>query len=294
MDFATVSCPSKLYRVGRVRDVASFVDWRWLHGQGRYDDPRIAHERAEVENALRTASREDVERTFASTMEAKTGDGRPFRTLYAASRPAGAIVEIAQNWRANRTAIAEILQVIEDDPTVPSEPARMNVPPFYVGEVLVDDARPLVDVERSVQRFRSELLDSATMLGLEDVTRGGLLGRVRDFTQLAASTVYRDAGKYAGLYYGSVLGAQYENFALFESSREDPRGVFHTGQTRRLEVGDADLTKALAYLEMTLEPATDLPRGRSLRARDVGGREESPYRRTTTISTRCSRTVAGK
>ena len=143
---------------------------------------------------------------------------RRFRTLYFASRPAGAFGEVLARFRLDLVALAAL---------GPAAPARSTVPADWravrrLGAARLDPDASFVDIgdAQTLAVLRPILAATATAMGLPDVDISAIAGPSRALTQEAARHIYERHGqdgqpRYAGIRYTSRLDRTWDCWAVF-------------------------------------------------------------------------------
>ena len=193
---AAVHAPGgPVYRVGRSPD--PFAPPEWIYAQpdgtfgGRFDDP---------------AGRRGV-----------PPDQR-FRTLYFATKPAGAFGEVLARFRPDLAVLAALGP---STPTTGAVPADWRAVRRF-GVTVLDSQASFADIgdARTLKVLRGVLAPIATALGLPDIDLSAVTGPLRVLTQEAARHIYEQhdrAGqpRYAGVRYTSRLDRSWECWAIF-------------------------------------------------------------------------------
>ena len=222
-ELASVEPDGPLYRVAREPDPWAWPDWSYAGPDGtfgnRYDDPQAS-----------------------------------YRVLYASSQRVGAFVETLARFRPDLEVVAELEQIEGDD-----EP-QAGVPRAWLERRKIGEATlqgPFVDVgdARSLATLRAELAASAIHFGLDDIDAATIrLKAPRAFTQTVSRFVYElpdEHGSFAGIRYGSRLGDQFVNWAIFEPA-PDATSAFLSISRAPVEADDPDLRAALDVLGLSL------------------------------------------
>jgi hypothetical protein len=216
-DIEAVTPAGPVHRLARRPDVWAWPDWAYAGNDGsfgnRYDDPR--------------------------------GE---YRVLYASRERVGAFVETLARFRPDPALIAALAEVDDaDDGALPPG----TVPGEWLHDRAVGEATPAgyyaeVGASRSLAHLRERLL-------LDDLDASAIRRRVpRSTTQAVSRLIFECRGddggpQFAGVSYGSRLGDDIHNWAIFE-----PTEV--TGSSEPLDEDDPDLALALALLGLTLAP----------------------------------------
>ncbi len=222
-ELAPVEPDEPLYRVARRPDPWAWPDWSYTGPDGtfgnRYDDPEAS-----------------------------------YRVLYASSQRVGAFVETLARFRPDLEVLAELEQIEGDD-----EPPA-GVPWAWLGTRMVGEATVqgrFADVGdvRTLAALRTALAATAIHFGLDEIDGATIRLRApRAFTQAVSRFVYEqrdEQGSFAGIRYGSRLGDQFVNWAIFEPAPEAP-GPFRSISASSVEVDDPDLRSALDVLGLAL------------------------------------------
>lgn len=263
-----IASPPRLYRVAYIPDVAAYTDWEWQRGEGRWDDPRVAEiRRILAQSMAKNATEDEVQRRLVEL--AGGAKFECYRVIYTADTRTAAYVEVLQDFRKpistlSRAVLEQIQNVVQDDRDIPivGGPSTGIVPAdhiakLYVGEVDVD-ARSFVDVENieTVQWIRDRLIYAAAQLGIDDISRGEILGGRREFTQLVSKEIYDDPERLAGIYHNSAIGTPHANYAFFETPDAASavlRSQLRTRDSKKVEIDDPDLVTALQHLRIEVE-----------------------------------------
>jgi hypothetical protein len=222
-EFASVEPDVPLYRVAREPDPWAWPDWSYAAPDGtfgnRYDDPEAN-----------------------------------YRVLYASSQRTGAFVETLARFRPDLEVLAELEQIEGGDEPPPGVP-RTWLGTRMVGEATVQG--PFVDVgdARTLAMLRTALAATAIRFGLDDIDAATIRLRApRAFTQAVSRFVYEqrdEQGSSAGIRYGSRLGDQFVNWAIFEPAPDAPSAFLSTSSAP-VEANDPDLRAALDVLGVSL------------------------------------------
>lgn len=224
-DFATVRPEGPLYRVARSPQPWAWPSWAYAGPDGtfgnRFDDP------------------------YGS-----------YRVLYASSTRLGAFVETLARFRVDLTVIAGLQEI-----GGPDHPLQAGLLPrrWLAGRMISEAAMraDFVDLgdARSLAAVRAHLAARAIHYGLADIDAATIrLHAPRRFTQELSRLIYechQHDGDCAGIRYGSRLGDQFINWAIFEpSSRSEP--VLEMAGAEQIAPDDPDLAHALRLLDLTL------------------------------------------
>ena len=222
-EFASVEPDGPLYRVARQPAPWAWPDWSTQGPDGtfgnRYDD-----------------------------LEAS------YRVLYAASQRVGAFVETLARFRPDLEVLAELEQ-IEGDDEPPAGVPRTWLGTRMVGEATAQGRFANVGDARTLATLRTALAASAIHFGLGEIDAATIrLGAPRQFTQTVSRFVYEqrdEEGSFAGIRYGSRLGDQFVNWAIFEPPPDAP-SPFLSISSAPVEADDPDLRAALDVLGLSL------------------------------------------
>ena len=218
--------PSPTYRVARLPDAWAWPDWAYVHADGtwgnRYDDP----------------------------------EGE-YRVLYACTERLGGFLETLARFRPDLEVVAGIA-AITPDPADPSALAPGEVPRSWVGKrgagVAGLSGAPFAVVGHSetLAYLRTAMADRVLHYNLgSDVDAATIrMSAPRTFTQEVSRRIYSmtNAGgrQFAGVAYGSRLGDEITNWAIFEpASLELPL-------TAALDENDPDMLEAFSRFGLTL------------------------------------------
>lgn len=171
---------------------------------------------------------------------------RQKRTLYACSQRLGTFVEkLAQFRRSTLHSLAEIQHA-------PDDHLRTGIVPVdwllkqSIGKAIVHGQFADICSAEWITRLRPVLEPHLAHCGLSEFDASVLQqAKYRHLTQMASKAV-RTAG-YAGIYYRSRFGHDFENWAIFEPWAIDQR---EAGPIQR---DDPDLVKALQLLGLELQ-----------------------------------------
>lgn len=179
-----------------------------------------------------------------------------FRVLYASSSPLGCYLEtLARYRRPPGDTIASALREIEfggDDPTPPATVPASWLKRRAMGVAIARRARFAHVYSSAWLGFLRREFEPGYLLHRfapddgQDFDLGLLMSQRRALTQQIATVTYRLG--YQGIYYQSRHGVEIENWALFE-----PYNLKRV-ERRDLEIGDPELTEALARLNLRLDP----------------------------------------
>jgi hypothetical protein len=222
-ELASVEPDEPLYRVAREPDPWAWPDWSYAGPDGtfgnRYDDPQAS-----------------------------------YRVLYASSQRVGAFVETLARFRPDLEVLAELEQIEGDDEPQAGVP-RAWLERRKIGEATLQGRFVDVGDARSLATIRSELAASAIHFGLDDIDAATIrLKAPRAFTQTVSRFVYEqrdEHGSFAGIRYGSRLGDQFVNWAIFEPA-PDAASPFVSVSSHSVEADDPELNAALDVLGLSL------------------------------------------
>ncbi len=214
-DIDAVRAPGPVHRLARRPDVWAWPDWAYAGNDGtfgnRYDDPR--------------------------------GE---YRVLYASTERVGAFVETLARFRPDPALVGALAEIEDagDDMLPPG-----TVPAEWLQDRAVGEATPAGDFA-DVGASRS-LAHLRVRLALDDLDASAIRRRVpRSTTQAVSRIVFecraQDGGpQFAGVSYGSRLGDDIHNWAIFEPTEVE-------GSSEPLDEDDPDLALALDLLGLTL------------------------------------------
>jgi len=177
-----------------------------------------------------------------------------YRVLYASSQRVGAFVETLARFRPDLEVIAALEQIEGDDEPQAGVP-RAWLERRRIGEATLQGRFVDVGDARSLATLRSELAARAIHFGLDEIDAATIrLKAPRAFTQTVSRFIYEqrdDQGSFAGISYGSRLGDQFVNWAIFEQAPEAPSPFLSTS-SGSVEADDPDLRAALEDLALAL------------------------------------------
>jgi hypothetical protein len=223
---AAAAPDGEVHRVGRAPDAWAWPDWAYAGEDG----------------------------TFGNRWDDPTGE---YRVLYASSQRLGAYLETLARFRPD-PALQAAMSEIDDDPECPTMPAGL-VPAGWRERRCIGAAYhpgPFADVGHSdsIAHLRAALAAQILHHGLDDLDAGDLRRRApRRFTQEVSRYVFehgRDPADqpYLGIAYGSRLGDNLANWAIFEGS--EPYGQ----ASEPIAPGDPDLCRALKVHGLQVAP----------------------------------------
>lgn len=218
-ELASVESDGPLYRVARDSDPWAWPDWSYAGPDGtfgnRYDDPEAS-----------------------------------YRVLYASSQRVGAFVETLGRFRPDLEVLAELERIEGEDEPLAGVP-RTWLDTRMVGEATVQGQFVDVGDALTLATLRTALAASAVHFGLDDIDAATIRLRApRGFTPAVSRFVYEqrdDQGSFAGIRYGSRLGDQFVNWAVFEPAPDAP-SPFLSSWSGPIEASDSDLHAALDVL----------------------------------------------
>lgn len=150
--------------------------------------------------------------------------------------------------------IAALEQIEGDDEPQAGVP-RAWLERRRIGEATLQGRFVDVGDARSLATLRSELAARAIHFGLDEIDAATIrLKAPRAFTQTVSRFIYEqrdDQGSFAGISYGSRLGDQFVNWAIFEQAPEAPSPFLSTS-SGSVEADDPDLRAALEDLALAL------------------------------------------
>jgi len=169
--------------------------------------------------------------------------------LYACSQRVGAFAERLALFRPDPIASSGVAAVAGGGGSPPG-----RVPATWLTGQMLGEATPVgqyafVGHSRSLAFVRSTLASRLAHYGLTDLDAATIrLSTPRRFTQEISRLIYETTAlsgpRFSGIRYGSRLGDDFGNWAVFES---DPAPV-HVVAARAIDPGDADLQEALDLL----------------------------------------------
>jgi len=215
--------PGRVFRVGKGPDPWAYPDWAKAGDDGtfgnRWDDPESS-----------------------------------YRVLYACSQRLGALIETLSRFRPDPEVVTGLAAIEgEDDETV--------LPPGYVpaswfttrlvGEGTLTGRFADVGHGRSLAYLRGALAARVVHYGVTDLDGAAIRSAApRRFTQEVSRFVYDctedEQQQFAGIRYGSRLGDEFENWAVFEPGHPAER------QTSQILSDDPDVVAAFGRFGLTL------------------------------------------
>lgn len=218
--------PGSVYRVARLPDAWTWPDWAYMHPDGtwgnRYDDP--------------------------------LGE---YRVLYACTERIGGFLETLARFRPDLDVVAGLASIPADpaDPPClqPGELPRSWVHQRGVGIAgLTGAGFVAIGHSSTLAWLRNEMASRVLHYGLEpDLDAATVrMSAPRAFTQEVSRRVYEMTGAgsraFDGLAYGSRLGDELTNWAIFEPGHLD------SPTTSAIDESDSDLQEAIALFGLTL------------------------------------------
>jgi hypothetical protein len=216
---ASVEPDGHLFRLGRAPDPWAWPDWSYAAPDGtfgnRYDDPEAS-----------------------------------YRVLYASSQRLGAFLETLARFRPDLEVLAELKQVDGAEDPAPALPGSWLENRLLGEATVVGD---FVDVgdSASLATLRTALAAVAIHYGFDDIDAAAIRLRApRAFTQQVSRFVY-EQGPFAGIRYGSRLGDDVFNWAIFEPG-PGTHSPFVATEAASIDADDPDLRRALDLLGVML------------------------------------------
>lgn len=216
--------PGRVYRLGRRPDPWAYPNWAFAGEDGtfgnRFDDPDSS-----------------------------------YRVLYASSQRLGTFVEVLARFRPDPTVVAGLAEVQGDDPHEGLSPGSLPsawLDQRLVGEGVLEGTYADIGHSRSLAYLREQLAARLVHYGLEDLDAAAIrLKAPRQFTQEVSRFVYEcseeeGARQFDGIRYGSRLGDEFENWAIFEPAQPI------NSSAEPLDPDDPHLLAALARLGIRL------------------------------------------
>jgi hypothetical protein len=206
-----------IYRVGRRPDAWAWPDWNYAPFGNRFDDPLAE-----------------------------------YRVLYASERRAGAFAETLARFRPDPELVAALREIEgEGEALAPGVVPREWLEVRAIGTA--EHGGVFVDLGHSetLAHLRSALAARLVHYGLDDLDAGDIRRRTpRAFTQELSRHVFvtvrdRDGQPVAGIRYGSRLGDEHVNWAIFET--EPPADT----SSRPIEPDDPDLLAVFDLFGLT-------------------------------------------
>ncbi len=227
-DLRAVRPDGPLYRVARAPDTWAWPPWAYAGTDGtfgnRFDDPQAS-----------------------------------YRVIYASSTRLGAFVETLACFRVDLAVVAGLQEIEGSEEPLPSG----LVPRRWLADRMIGEATvqgDFVDLgdAHTLAAIRARLAAQAIHHGLADIDAATIrLHAPRRFTQDVSRLIYechQQEGGCAGIRYGSRLGDQFVNWAIFET----PVGTAPMPEViaaEHITPGDPDLAQALRLLDLTLADA---------------------------------------
>ncbi|MEJ7803893.1 MAG: RES domain-containing protein [Candidatus Limnocylindria bacterium] len=229
LDIEAVAIGRDVYRVARGPDAFALPSWEYAN---------------------------TADGTFGGRYDDLLGE---YRVLYVCVSRAGAFSETLAALRP-RIDVREAIEAIADGEADRS--AAGIVPARWLEGRVAGDARAaglFADVghSRTIGSLRAELATAAAEVGLDDFDAATIrLSAPRRLTQLISRLIYDESQadgspRFAGIAYGSRLGDELTNLAIFERPDSEPpmSGMRSAG----IASDDADLAAALELLGLTLD-----------------------------------------
>ena len=215
--------PDRVYRLARAPDPWDWVDWSYAGEDGtfgnRYDDPDAEYR----------------------VLYASTERGATFRECLARFRPDPAIVAAG---------------IVENDEDAPATLAPGSLPASWVRSRRVGTGRltgVFCDVGHSdsLDHLRTHLAPRLLHFGLDDLDGGDIRTRApRRLTQEISRYVFEQAqngdGAFAGIRYGSRLGDELTNWAIFEPNQVED------SDAEDVALDDPDLLAVVDAYDLTI------------------------------------------
>lgn len=222
---ASVQPDGPVFRLGRSPDPWAWPDWSYASNDG----------------------------TFGNRWDDPAGS---YRLLYACSQRVGAFVETLTRFRPDLEVIATLTEIEGEEEDLPQDVVpRRWLEGRLIGEAVVHGRFADVGDARSLATLRRELASRAIHYGLSDMDAAVIrLSAPRAFTQEVSRFVYewRDAqGAFTGIRYGSRLGDQFLNWAIFEPPSE-AKSPIGEADSDAIDPDDPDLAEALRLLGLKL------------------------------------------
>jgi hypothetical protein len=217
--------PDRVYRLGRVPDPWDWPDWSYAIPDGtfgnRFDDP-----------------------------------GRQYRVLYASAQRETTFRECLARFRPDPAVVGAEIAENDDDENSPQTLPAGRVSLTWLQNRRMGTGRltgEFCDIghSASILHLRHALAARLLHYGLDDLDAGDIRLRApRGFTQEISRYVFEQADQgepsYAGIRYGSRLGDELMNWAIFEPN--EPMDCEH----EEIEPEDPDLVRVLADYALTL------------------------------------------
>lgn len=224
-ELAVVQPDGPVYRLGRSPDPWAWPDWSYASPDG----------------------------TFGNRWDDPAGS---YRVLYACAQRLGAFVETLSRLRPDLEVVAALAEIEgEEEVSPPSIVPRRWLEGRLIGEAVAHGRFADAGDAQSLATLRSELASRAIHYGLSDLDAAVIrLSAPRAFTQEVSRFVYewRDAeGAFTGIRYGSRLGDQFLNWAIFEPPSEAESPIGEAG-SETIDPDDPDLAEALRLLGLKL------------------------------------------
>jgi hypothetical protein len=230
--FETTELADELHRVGREPDPWAWIDWVFAGADG----------------------------TFGGRWDDAYGR---YRVLYASSQRLGAFVESLAQFRADPHVVAEYENIEGVDEDGVLEPGVL--PRVWCSErvitkgVSTEVIGPFVVVgaARTIATLREAFASLVIQYGLDDLDAAAIrLSVPRAFTQELSSyfeAQIDDSGQaYAGIYFLSKHGDDFENWAIFEQERMHGQSPIMSVHRENPDPDDDDLRSALELLQIRM------------------------------------------
>jgi hypothetical protein len=223
----TAELPDVVYRLGRAPDAWEWPDWSYVSADGtfgnRYDDP----------------------------------EGQ-YRVLYASSERQATFRESLARYRADPAVVAAEISTADDKDAPASIPAGV-VPGSWLARRRMGIAElvgTFCDIGHadSIAHLRQHLASRLVHYGIDDLDAGDIRTRApRRLTQEISRYVFLqaeggDAPAFSGIRYGSRLGDNLTNWAIFE-----PNEPHVLESAAEIDPDDPDLRATLAAYDLMLQ-----------------------------------------
>lgn len=191
-----------------------------------------------------------TDRTFGNRWDDPLGH---YRVLYACSQRLGAIMERLAPFRPHLIVSLGMRSVTGGGVSIPGRVPTAWLQRQIIGEAVLTGDYAYVGHSRSLAFVRSAMARRLQYYGLTDLDAATVrLSTPRPFTQEISRLVYEATssplGRYAGIRYGSRLGDEFDNWAVFESTG----AAAHVIDARPITADDPDVTEALHLLRIGL------------------------------------------
>lgn len=219
--------PDLVYRLGRAPDAWEWPDWSYVNADGtfgnRYDDP----------------------------------EGQ-YRVLYASTEREATFRESLARFRADPAVVAAQISTAGDEDAPLSIPAGF-VPAAWLSRRRIGSAELIgtfcdVGHADSLAHLREHLAPRLLHYGMDDLDAGDIRTRApRRLTQEVSRHVFLQTSTsgepaFAGIRYGSRLGDNLSNWAIFE-----PNQPFVLESAAEIDADDADLRVTLDAYDLVLQ-----------------------------------------